>query len=43
MVRVNKEGIYWDRTNNVFNGIAYRKETGNLLVTGKNWNYIFEI
>lgn len=29
--------------NFVSNGIAYRKDTGNLLVTGKNWQYLYEI
>jgi glutamine cyclotransferase len=43
MVRVNDDGIFWDRTNNVMNGIAFRKETGNFIVTGKNWNYFFEV
>ena len=44
MDKVNSSGNnYWDRMNNVMNGIAFRKSTGNLLVTGKNWNYIFEI
>lgn len=33
----------WDQTNNVMNGIAYRKSTGNFLVTGKMWNFIFEV
>ncbi|MBT8148325.1 MAG: glutaminyl-peptide cyclotransferase, partial [Gammaproteobacteria bacterium] len=28
---------------NVANGIAYRDDNGNLLVTGKNWQYIYEL
>ncbi len=34
---------HWDSMNNVFNGIAYRKSTNTFFVTGKNWNYMFEI
>jgi glutamine cyclotransferase len=34
---------YWERINNVFNGIAYRAATNTFLVTGKNWNFLFEI
>jgi len=34
---------YWDSMNNVMNGIAYRKSTNTFFVTGKNWNYIFEV
>lgn len=43
MKQVEQSHTYWDRTNNVMNGIAYRAETGNLLLTGKNWNFIFEV
>lgn len=35
--------LWWDKTNNVLNGIAYRKSTGNFLITGKNYNYMFEV
>jgi glutamine cyclotransferase len=28
---------------NVANGIAYRDDNGNLLVTGKNWQHIYEL
>ncbi len=34
---------HWDSMNNVMNGIAYRKSTNTFFVTGKNWNYIFEV
>lgn len=34
---------YYDHVNNVFNGIAYRQATDTFLVTGKNWNFLFEI
>lgn len=27
----------------VANGIAYRQDNGNLLVTGKNWRYLYEL
>lgn len=43
MARVNKDGAFWDKTNNVMNGIAYNSETKTFFVTGKNWNYIFEV
>ena len=43
MTRVNKEGEYWDKSNNVMNGIAFNKITNNFIVTGKNWNYFFEV
>jgi glutamine cyclotransferase len=33
----------WDTMNNVMNGIAYRKSSNTFFVTGKNWNYIFEV
>ena len=28
---------------NVTNGIAYRHDNGNVLVTGKNWQHIYEL
>ena len=34
---------HWDSMNNVMNGIAYRKSTNTFFVTGKMWNYIFEV
>lgn len=34
---------HWDSMNNVMNGIAYRKSSNTFFVTGKNWNYIFEV
>jgi len=34
---------YYDKLNNVFNGIAYLKGSNTFLVTGKMWDYIFEI
>lgn len=33
----------YDWGNNVLNGIAFNKETGTFLVTGKNWDFIFEV
>mmetsp|Transcript_37747 Transcript_37747/g.97384 ORF Transcript_37747/g.97384 Transcript_37747/m.97384 type:complete len:124 (-) Transcript_37747:87-458(-) len=32
-----------NRGEDVLNGIAYREETGNLLVTGKLWPVLFEL
>ena len=28
---------------NIANGIAYRTDNGNLLLTGKNWQWLYEI
>jgi glutamine cyclotransferase len=40
----NKNKVYnWDSTNNVMNGIAYKKDTNTFYLTGKRWNYIFEV
>lgn len=33
----------WDQTNNVFNGIAYRKQDDTFLVTGKMWDHIYQV
>lgn len=33
----------FDEINNVLNGIALHPDTGNLFVTGKNWNKLFEV
>jgi len=41
--KVLNEGIYFDTMNNIMNGIAYRKETNSYLISGKMWNYIFEV
>ena len=50
LATINKAGYnhtyrsyYHDYYNNVLNGIAYNKETGKFYVTGKRWNYIFEV
>lgn len=40
-VRDNR--IQWDSSNNVMNGIAYRKSTNTFLITGKEYNFIFEV
>eukprot|EP00347_Sterkiella_histriomuscorum_P001447 403372005 len=37
------KNTYWDSFNNVMNGIAYRKATNTFLVTGKNYDYVFEV
>lgn len=34
---------YYDKQNNVMNGIAYRKETDTFFFTGKNWDKITEL
>ncbi len=34
---------HWDTMNNVMNGIAYRKSTNTFFITGKNWNFMFEV
>ena len=33
----------YDFNNNVLNGIAYREETDTFLVTGKMWDFLFEV
>jgi glutamine cyclotransferase len=35
--------LFWDNGNNIFNGIAYRASTNTFLVTGKKWDFIFEV
>ena len=35
--------VKFDPNEDVMNGIAYHKESGNFYITGKNWNYIFEV
>ena len=34
---------YFDRYNDVLNGIAYHQPTATFYVTGKRWNYLFQI
>lgn len=34
---------YYDKVNNVLNGIAYHRSTDSFFVTGKNWHFLFEI
>ena len=36
-----EEGYDWG--NNVLNGIAYKKETDTFLLTGKMWDFLFEV
>jgi len=46
MKYLEEHGIQWsyyDRANNVLNGIAYRKSTDTFFVTGKNWHYLYEV
>ncbi len=43
MEAVKASGKRWDSQNNVMNGIAFRKSNDNFLVTGKEWNFIFEV
>lgn len=43
MERVDEIGNYWDKTNNVMNGIAFNKVSNTFIITGKNWNYFFEV
>jgi glutaminyl-peptide cyclotransferase len=43
MTHVEANRIEWDHMNNVLNGIAYRKATNTFLITGKNYNFIFEV
>lgn len=43
---ISKEGITWsyyDRSNNVLNGIAYHEPTDTFFVTGKNWHFIYQV
>lgn len=40
--QINKPADF-DELNYVFNGIALHPETGNLFVTGKNWDTLFEV
>lgn len=40
--QINKPADF-DELNYVFNGIALHPETGNLFVTGKNWDKLFEV
>jgi glutamine cyclotransferase len=42
MEDINDRG-YYDWHNNVLNGIAYNKEKGTFLVTGKMWDLAFEV
>ena len=35
--------IGYDWGNNVLNGIAYMKERDTFLLTGKNWDLVFEV
>ena len=43
--RINCLGLYRSQAepNREMNGIAYHRESGNLLVTGKQWSKLFEI
>ena len=43
MSLVQKQNVAWDSSNNVLNGIAYRKSTDTFLITGKEYNFIFEV
>lgn len=43
MSHVKKDNAAWDSSNNVLNGIAYRKATDTFLITGKEYNFIFEV
>jgi glutaminyl-peptide cyclotransferase len=40
---VGENRLQWDSSNNVMNGIAYRKSTNSFLITGKEYNFIFEV
>jgi glutamine cyclotransferase len=33
----------WDFSNNVLNGIAFDKETGDFFITGKRWSLLFKV
>jgi glutamine cyclotransferase len=34
---------YYDWSNNVLNGIAYRKESNTFMLTGKMWDFVFDV
>ena len=34
---------YYDKSNNVLNGIAYRASDDTFYLTGKNWHYLFQV
>ncbi len=43
---LEEHGIQWsyyDKANNVLNGIAYRASSDTFFVTGKNWHYLYEV
>lgn len=51
LVNVNQAAYYtspgqmyrFNPYNDVLNGIAYNNQTGRFYITGKNWNYIFDV
>jgi glutaminyl-peptide cyclotransferase len=36
-------GVWYDWGNNVLNGIAYSQSRGTFLLTGKRWDFVFEV
>lgn len=40
---VGQNKLSWDSSNNVMNGIAFRRSTNTFLITGKEYNFIFEV
>ena len=38
-----KGELTYDYRNNVLNGIAYYKENDSFLITGKMWDFLFEV
>ena len=35
--------MFYEWRNNVLNGIAYYEENDSFILTGKNWDFLFEV